>query len=372
MNRGHEFIESAAGIDRDGHPPPEPPSAESDPWLELVEDGADICVKKLPSLVEIVQGVVCEQSKLLICGGSKSFKTWLMMHLTLCISHGLEWWDRATTRRPILYVNLELKRLTFDRRLQTLAQAMGSFAVERCSFLHLPLRGKLAGACIDDIVSRLIIFARHFKAGVVAIDPLYKLNLVGEENNARDQTLLFNQLDRITTEGECTLLINDHAGKGNQSEKDDPLDVIRGSSAKGGDIDTGLVLRKHEVKDCFRVDLVHRELAPVKPFVIQWQFPFFVERPDLDAERMRKQKAGRKSTLDPVNLLGAILNTSKEQPISISAWAAMTNTPRQTLTDHLAEFRSKNWIATVGEGNNTRQYITEVGREFIHLREEKA
>lgn len=87
-------------------------------------------------------------------------------------------------------------------------------------------------------------------------DPLFKLNIAGEENSTRDQTVFFLELDRLTTEAGCTAILNDHSGKGNQSEKD-PLDVIRGSSAKGGDLDAAMVLRKHEVEHCFRVDMVH-------------------------------------------------------------------------------------------------------------------
>ncbi len=85
------------------------------------------------------------------------------------------------------------------------------------------------------------------------------------------------------TDLQCTAIFNDHSGKGNQSEKD-PLDVIRGSSAKGGDLDAAMVLRKHDVDGCFRVDLVHRELAPVAPFCIGWNFPLMELRPDLNAD----------------------------------------------------------------------------------------
>ncbi len=194
------------------------------------------------------------------------------------------------------------------------------------------------------------------------IDPLYKINTAGEENAARDQTLLFNQLDRITTEAGATLILNDHFGKGNQSEKD-PLDAIRGSSAKGGDVDAAMILRRHDVKDCFRVDMVHRELPPVPPFCIGWHYPLMEIRDDLDPEKMKKAGAGRGKSYDPAKLLLPIMDRTVKNPISISAWAAAAKLPRQTLADYLAELRKKGWISTDGEGSSARQYITEKGLE---------
>jgi RecA-family ATPase len=74
-------------------------------------------------------------------------------------------------------------------------------------------------------------FCHHFGFGVIVLDPLYKLNVDGEENRSRDMTILFIELDRLTTEAECNVVLNDHFSKGNQSEKD-PLDANRESSAR--------------------------------------------------------------------------------------------------------------------------------------------
>ncbi|MBI2926401.1 MAG: AAA family ATPase [Verrucomicrobia bacterium] len=335
--------------------------AEADSWLPAVEDAADIITEKLPPVVEIVQGIVAEQSKLVIGSGSKSFKTWLTLDMALSIAHEVPCLARETTRRRVLYVNLELKPQSFKRRLQTVAKAKG-IAVDRGWFLHLPLRGKLAGLTVFEIVCRIIRLAEQFKAGVVVTDPIYKLNVEGEENNSRDQTVFFNQLDRITTEAGCTLILDDHFSKGNQSEKD-PLDAIRGSSAKGGDVDAAMVLRKHEVEGCFRVDIIHRELPPVEPFCIGWKFPLMELRPDLDPDAMKKAKGGRPRTHDPQKLVAAIMDATAENPVSISAWAKAAGIKRQTLSGYVPGLRAKGWIQTAGEGNHARQYLTEAGRE---------
>ncbi len=339
--------------------PPRP--VEEDPWFSLIEDAAVIMPKELPPVVEVVEGIVAEQSKLGIGSSSKSYKTWLSMDMGLSIAHGVLFLGRKTARRSVLYVNLELKPQTFERRLQAIAKAKG-IAVDPTWFLHLPLRGKLAGACLHEVVSRLIRFAIHFKAGVVIIDPAYKINTEGLENDSRDQTLFFNEIDRITTEGNGTVILNDHSGKGNQSEKD-PLDVFRGSSVKGGDLDAAMVLRRHEIEGCFRVDLVHRDLPPVEPFCIGWNFPLMELRSDLSPDAMKKAGAGRKPEHDPRRLVATIADRTAENPISVSAWATAANVKRQTLQSYLSGLRVKGWIATAGEGNSARQYLTQKGQE---------
>lgn len=342
--------------------PPEPtePTAEQDPWFLVASDGADIIAEKLSPPIELVEGIIAELGKLVIASSAKAFKTWLTIYLGLAISHGILFLGRNTTRRRIIYVNLELKPSTFHRRVQAIANHLG-LTVDRSWFIHLPLRGRMGGVSVSDLVSRIIRLAKHFKADVVILDPVFKANTEGEENSSRDQTIFFNQLDRITTEAVATLILNDHSGKGNQSEKD-PLDVIRGSSAKGGDVDAAMILRKHEVEGCFRVDMVHRELAPVAPFTIGWKYPVMELRPDLDPDSMKKPKGGRHKQHDPEKLCAAISESTEEKPISVSAWAKSAGVPRQTLTDYLPGLRAKGWIKTAGEGGSARQYLTETGK----------
>jgi hypothetical protein len=100
------------------------------------------------------------------------------------------------------------------------------------------------------------------------------------------------------------VVLNDHFTKGNQAEKD-ALDTLRGSSAKGGDL-TRLNLRRHEIEGCYRVDVIHRELPPVEPFCIGWEFPLMRLREDLSPEDMKKPQGGRPPEHDLIGLLTAI------------------------------------------------------------------
>jgi RecA-family ATPase len=65
----------------------------------------------------------------------------------------------------------------------------------------LALRGRIAGLKVSEIIERIIGLARELQAGLVVIDPIYKLNQ-RDENSSRDQTALCNEIDRLTTEGD--------------------------------------------------------------------------------------------------------------------------------------------------------------------------
>jgi AAA domain len=340
--------------------------SEQSAWLSLAEDAGDIVKATIPPPVEIIEGIVTDRSKLVIASSAKAFKTWTTIYAALAISHGVPFLERKTLRRRVLYLNLELKGDTFKRRVQAIAQKL-DLKTERGWFTHLPLRGAMAGiSSVGDLVSRIIQVVQECKAEVVVLDPLYKANVQGEENNSRDQTLLFNQLDRITTEVGATLILNDHSTKGNQSDKD-PLDVIRGSSAKGGDVDAAMILRKHEIDGCYSVDLVHRELPPVEPFVIGWDYPLMKLRPDLSPKAMKRAAAGgRNPEHNVVELLAFIRETTQSSGISTGEWAERAGIKRSTLNDYLEKMRSSGWIATAGEGSHARKFITQKGLDILN------
>jgi phage/plasmid primase-like uncharacterized protein/DNA-binding MarR family transcriptional regulator len=334
-------------------------------WSLLLVDAAEAISKKIEDPVQIVEGLITECCKCVIGGGSKTYKTWMTMNLAVALTtRSGRFLGRACLPRRTLYVNLELRESTFNRRLQHITKAIGC-KLEPGVLKELHLRGHLTQTTVKQAIDRIIAAATSFEAAVVILDPIYKLNLEGDENSSRDQTLLFNQLDRITTEAGCSLILNDHFSKGNQSEKD-PLDAIRGSSAKGGDVDAAIVLRAHETKGSFRVDVIHRELPPVEPFVITWNFPLFESDTSLSAEDMKRAKGGKPSDFNYAAAMTSLCIHGK--PVNLTEWANIAGVDRKTLSRHTPEMRSNGWIETVGDGSSARQQPTEKGRTLYGVR----
>ena len=346
-----EMLEMEAGL------ADESASEQPDKYLALCEDAAEIVTRDLPPLVPIVDNLLCPEAKLLIGSGSKSYKTWLTMHLAFSIAHGTEFLGWQCKRRRVLYVNLELRPVAFQRRMQTLADNLG-YPIEPESLIHLPMRGRM-NTELDKNIEAILSVAKAKRAEVVVLDPVYKLNSEGEENSSRDMTRLFNAIDRLTTEAGCAVILNDHFSKGSQAEKD-PLDAIRGSSAKGGDVDAAMILRRLDMEDHFRVDIIHRELPPVDPFSIAWSFPMMELAPEVDADKLKKP-GGRKRKFSDQDLLAEMRETTATAPISVSHLADRIEGGRSTVSERLTSLRKRGLVKTVGEGNTARQFISEAG-----------
>lgn len=334
-------------------------------WNMMVQDACDTMTELIPEPVQIVEGLLCVEAKLVIGGSSKTYKTWITMDMAISLAAGASFLGRWCKQQRVLYVNFELKENTFKRRVQTIAHAKG-IHFDYQQFFHLSLRGKISRLKPQEIVDRIVAMAVNRRCSVVVVDPIYKLNTQGkDENAAGEQTVFLNELDRITTEGRCSLIFDDHFSKGSQSDKD-PLDAIRGSSAKGGDVDAAMIIRKHKEEGSFSVDVIHRELPPVAPFAIRWQYPLFELADDLDPADMKQPKRGRPKKVDPTNVLPYLTDTDSEHGITISKLSEDSGISRQTLSQrYLPELRLKKFIATAGEGSSATQYITQKGKERL-------
>lgn len=337
-------------------------------WEMLVEDACDTMTEVIPEPTEIVEGLATEHSKVVVGGGSKTYKTWWMMDMAISVSAGVKFLGRQCLKRRVLYVNFELRKKGFKRRLQTICHAKGVHPDYK-QFHHISLRGLIARVAPKDIVDKVVILAKRFGCELVVVDPLYKLNTQGKnENDSGDMGVLLNELDRITIEANSTLFFADHFGKGNQSEKD-PLDSIRGSSAKGGDVDAAIILRAHKEKGSYSVDVIHRELPPVEPFVVTWQYPLFHTNDDLEAADMKKPKGGRPSNIDPIAILPAFDGTTPETGLTVTALAVKIGIARQTLSQrYLPQLRASGYIKTSGDGSSASQHITQKGIDKLNER----
>ena len=57
--------------------------------------------------------------------GSKSYKTWLLTDLAVSVASGIEWLGRSATEGRGLYVNLQIQRAFYRKRVKAIAEAKG-------------------------------------------------------------------------------------------------------------------------------------------------------------------------------------------------------------------------------------------------------
>jgi hypothetical protein len=265
--------------------------------LPQIEDAAPAVNGSIELPPDVIEGILHQCGKMVAGGSSKTFKTWLLIDLGVCVSNGFPWLNGWTTRKGrVLYINLELPKAYCDKRIQTICD-------EHQSRLE---PGMLDVWHLRGYAMRWPELQRRIRSGVytlIILDPIYKVLLGRAENQAETMTALMNELEAVAVRTGAAVAFGAHYSKGNQAMKE-AIDRISGSGVFARDPDTILNFTKHEEKNCFTVELTLRNHPPRKPFVVRWEYPLFIPESLLDPTKLKK--VGRPQKYDPQELLELI------------------------------------------------------------------
>ena len=237
---------------------------------------------------EVIKGVLHQRSLMLYGGSSKSFKTFTLMDLALSVSSGKPWWGFETTKGRVLYIDFELDEWATIDRLHDISHAKGAEVEERRNLDIWNLRGHAAD--LSCLVEPILEMAKGKNYCLIIFDPLYKLLGDRDENAAGDINSLMNELNRIAVQTGAAVVAGHHFAKGNASAKES-MDRFSGSGVFGRAVDTLVTITKHETKDAFTVDFTLRNLKPVEPFCIVWEFPLMSRHDGLNPDDLKKAGA---------------------------------------------------------------------------------
>ena len=234
-------------------------------------------------------------SKLVIGGGSKMGKTWCLVDLALAVASGGKWLGHFQCKQGgVLYVNLELRRHTAGRRVRWIAEkrnltkGTGLRPDVAQAFHTWNLRGK----CYD-LVTMLSTARMRLKDkdapkfSLIILDPIYKTYGDKDENSAGDMAALMLEIERFADECNAAIAFAAHFSKGNHSGKE-AMDRISGSGVMARDPDAIMTFTNHEEEDCYTMDAILREFAPIPPLVLQWEAPVMNPRVDLDPAKLKQ------------------------------------------------------------------------------------
>jgi hypothetical protein len=261
-------------------------AGDSKSRLPEIEDACTLCTRDMPLPLELIQGLLHRGSKLQLGGSSKSYTTWTLDALALAVAYGVSWLGFETRQAKVLLVDLELQPVFCRARLTKLQEAMG--IVPHPGQLSVwNLRGYAAGH--REIFPKIIKRIKGDGFGLVVLDPIYKLYGPGtDENSARDVGDLLNSVEELTVETTAAVAYRAHFSKGNQASKS-AIDRVSGSGVFARDPDSLLNFTAHDEGDGFySVDAVLRNFPPMDPFVVNWSFPLFDRRNDLDPAALKK------------------------------------------------------------------------------------
>jgi hypothetical protein len=264
-------------------------------------DALQLLGTDLPRPPELVCGVLHQGSKMVIGGGSKTFKTWTLIDLAVSVATGIPWWGFKTNKGRVLYLNFEIQDPFFRDRLVSVVFAKDC-ALADGQLTYLGLRGKAA-----DLRRLMPAIIAKFKDGgysLIVFDPIYKGLGDRDENKAGDIASLLNEIESLAVETGAAVAFGHHFSKGNQANKDS-IDRIGGSGVFARDPDTILTMTKHEQDDAFVIDPVLRNFPPIEPFVVRRVHPLMVRDDKLDPKDLKKaggaqQKYSDDDILDPL------------------------------------------------------------------------
>ena len=247
----------------------------------------DLLATEMADPPELIAGVLHQGSKLIVGGSSKSYKTWTLADLAISVASGSPWLGFDTVAGKVLYINLEIQAGFFRRRVAELLRVEQVELQRRLEIWNL--RG--CAADYQVLIPKIRTRIRDAGHALVIIDPTYKLLGGADENSATDISALLNAVENLAVTTGAAVAMAGHFAKGNAAAKD-TIDRISGSGVFARDPDSLITFTKHEEEGAFTVDLVLRNLPPVEPFVVKWDWPLFKRAQDLDPAKL-KQTGGR-------------------------------------------------------------------------------
>jgi len=245
---------------------------------------------------QLVHGLLHQGSKMVLGGGSKSYKTWSLLDLGMSVACGQTWWGFETTRSRVLYINLELAEWSFKERVDSITAKRPELA-DLSQFDVWNLRGYAVSL---DKMRPKIISRVASDYGLIIIDPIYKVYGPRDENSAGEMGELLNEIECLAVKTNAAVVFGAHFSKGNQAGKES-IDRISGSGVFARDPDTILVMTKHEMEDTYTVEATLRNLKPIPSFCVQRAHPLMERNDSVDPKKLKKP--GVKTEQYPVALL---------------------------------------------------------------------
>jgi hypothetical protein len=327
--------------------------------LPEIVDACDLLDRAMPEPPELVQGLFREGEKAVIGGQSKSMKSWAAIDCGISVAHGVQFWNRNTSKGRVLIVNLELPEWNLRKRIRQISIAKGIPDLERNQLLTWTLRGHAVRA--PQLRDQLKQFADGGLV-LVVIDPLYKLTAGMDENSAGEMASVLMTLEGITHDTGAALLIPAHFAKGAPGAKQS-IDRISGSGVFARDPDALLTLTALENPDTFTLEANLRTLPPLVPVGLRWEHPVFQVDQSLNTANFRQPgRPGRKPSFDIAKLVDLVPSEGITKPKWKERANTMLGVARSQFYECAAKAEEKGLVRVTKEGHVTRSSHNGKGR----------
>jgi len=302
---------------------------------------------------ELIHGLLHKATKGVLAGSSKTGKTWVLLDLAICVSTGTPFLKWNTTKGKVLFVNMEINKAFLKQRLLAMVEKKGIDSIDNLDIWTLRGQSADTEALLEGIVER----AQDGNYALIILDPIYKLMVGRSENTASGVGLLCHHVERLMIKTGAAVMYAHHFTKGSQSGKK-AMDRMSGSGVFARDADTILTLTEHKEECCYNVEMILRNLPPQPPFVVDWQYPVMVQRPDLEPDQLGNETEQDELEIGLLGLLdGKALTTTEWQQAATNLCSKATFHRRLKTLKATGKARcddtSKTWEAVADETDET-------------------
>lgn len=215
------------------------------PCLPKIYRYADV-MRNIPALADpLIDGILRKGHKMVISGGSKAGKSFLLIQLCISLSEGIPWLNYKCRKSKVLYVNLELDEASCYHRIADVYQALEMEPSHADDLLIWSLRGY--NVKLTQIIPELVERLKNEKPDIVVLDPIYKI-MEGDENSAKDMSNFLSEMDVLGRELNASVIYCQHHSKGSQAGKK-AMDRMSGSGVFARDADAVIDLTDCNVND---------------------------------------------------------------------------------------------------------------------------
>lgn len=266
---------------------------------------------------EIIGELMRAGERAVIGSTSKSRKSWALLHLAICKAHGLPWLGHSMAAGKVLYIDLELIKVFFDRRMAAISKEL---KVKHSENLILwPLRNTRPKPKIKDLVEEVVKRFKDTGLELVILEPSYKMvESPTQGTNSETQVGEYLEcLDEIAYPLQCAVLTSHHSPKGDLSGRSS-IDLFSGTGVWARDPDLLMTMRPHEKEDHSIFDITRRHGAPIDPVVLSWGYPIHHIAGGEDPTKIRSAKSSQKT--ESTNKVLEVLAGAPEDGWRHSEW----------------------------------------------------
>lgn len=160
----------------------------------------------------ISHGIMLPETRVMLFGPGKTWKTGTALHLSWCLALGKSWFGFKTTKSVVLYFQAELPQAAFRKRVLKFRNGSDEVFPKNILFetidrakINTQYGMKLLGDSMSRAHSRFPDLPL-----VVVLDPVYKL-IKGDINSSQDMIPFVDSIDELKAKNSAGVILVHHA-----------------------------------------------------------------------------------------------------------------------------------------------------------------